>query len=222
MLWSFKNLLEYTILTTDGMREPIVSALFDGALWELRYLIVKPEGFSPTPVMIALTAMRSPNQVARALPTELTAQQVKNSPTIVMNMLMTPSTQKRLNECYALYQYWALSGYASSSLPLALLSGPETQQPETTTFRDTHGLLAMTITAIDGDIGMVDDVIADDETWAIRYLIINGNPSEGDKTAWIPLELVNSVNWEAQHITIDVSCNHVKTSLTAQPQGEQL
>ena len=220
MLWSMKNLDEYTILTTDGERKPLLTTLFDEATWECRYLIVKPEGFSPTPVMIAFTAMNSPNRVAHTLPVELTAQQVKNSPTIVMNMLMTPSTQQRLNACYTLYQYWALSGYATSSLPVALISSPELPQPEATIFHDTRELLTMTVSANDGDIGTVHDlIVADDAAWAIRYLVINSNLGELGQIVWIPPELTESVNWKESRIVVDISLDQVDTELTTQPQG---
>lgn len=222
MLWSLKKLLKYTLLTTDGKHEHVVTTLFDEAAWALRYLIVKPEGFSPTPVMIAVTAMNAPNWVAGSLPLELTMEQVNNSPTIVMNMLMTPSTQKRLNECYALYQYWALSGYASSSLPLALIASPEIRQPETTTFRDMRDLLTMTITAHDGTVGTVDDVMMDDEIWAIRSVVVNGNSGELGKSALIPPELIEAVDWQEQTMTVDVSLNHIRTAPTTQPQGGKL
>ena len=39
--------------------------------------------------------------------------------------------------------------------------------------RSTNNVSGYNIQAIDGEIGNVEDFIIDEETWAIRYLIIN-------------------------------------------------
>jgi hypothetical protein len=49
--------------------------------------------------------------------------------------------------------------------------------------RSTHDVSGRHIEVIDGEIGHVDDFIVDDETWAIRYLVV-------DTQNWWPGEKV--------------------------------
>lgn len=218
MLWSSNKLRDYTILTRDGEHAPVVTTLFDEAAWEFRYLIAKPDEVSPAPVMIASTALKAPNRAARALPTALTAQQVKNSPTIVMNMLMTPSTQKRLNACYPLYQYWAMSGYATSSLPLALIGASDLPQPRPATFRDVQALLTMTLFASDGAVGPVRDVIVADDGWAVRFLAVANQHGKSDEIVWIPPKTFKSIEWDDRRIAVDISRQQIRQQFGTPPQ----
>jgi hypothetical protein len=63
--------------------------------------------------------------------------------------------------------------------------------------------------------------MVDDEIWAIRSVVVNGNAGELGKSALIPPELIEAVHWEEQTMTLDVSLNHIKTAPTTQPQGER-
>lgn len=202
MLRSLDTISRYDILTSDGERRGVVTTLFDTAVWELRYLIVNSGGFSPTPVMLACPATEAPHEAAHVLPVALTADQVDNSPTIVMNMVMTPSTQKRLNECYALYQYWALSGYASATLPLALIASPEVGPPKATVFRDAQTVVSMSVAAAGGVVGTVEDVMVDDELWDMRTVLVRRSGGPSGKLMRIPVKAIERVDWDAGTLAI--------------------
>ena len=50
--------------------------------------------------------------------------------------------------------------------------------------RSTHGVSGHHIQALDGEIGHVQDFIIDDETWAIRYLIVDTQTGGREKEFW--------------------------------------
>ena len=52
-----------------------------------------------------------------------------------------------------------------------------------TMLRTVNHLQGFTLRAIDGEIGKVDQFYCDDETWAIRYLVVN-------TSNWLPGRLV--------------------------------
>jgi len=50
--------------------------------------------------------------------------------------------------------------------------------------RSSHEVTGYHIQAKDGELGHVEDFIIDDETWAIRYLIVNTSNWWAGKRSW--------------------------------------
>ena len=68
--------------------------------------------------------------------------------------------------------------------------------------RGTHAVSGYTIHAKDGDLGHVEDFIVDDETWVIRYLIVNtGNWWPGKKILVSP-EWIKRVSWSESKVYV--------------------
>ena len=59
--------------------------------------------------------------------------------------------------------------------------------------RDSHlrslsALIGYTVESEDGEIGHVDDLLIDDRTWAIRYLVVNAEKWCPDRRVWVSPE----------------------------------
>jgi len=68
------------------------------------------------------------------------------------------------------------------------------------------------IEAGDGEIGHVDDLVIDDETWEIRYLIVNtSNWWAGKKVLLSPL-WIERVSWSERKVVIDLTREAIKRS----------
>jgi len=66
------------------------------------------------------------------------------------------------------------------------------------------------IQAADGEIGHVDDFIIDDETWAIRYLIIDtGNWWPGKKVLISP-QWIERVSWLESKVFVNLPSETIK------------
>ncbi|MFZ1397067.1 MAG: PRC-barrel domain-containing protein [Candidatus Promineifilaceae bacterium] len=78
-----------------------------------------------------------------------------------------------------------------------------------TIIQNIHGY---TVQATDGDVGKVDTLYVDDETWAIRYLVINvGNWFMTDKILLSPMA-VTEVNTDDETISVALTKEQVKES----------
>jgi hypothetical protein len=65
---------------------------------------------------------------------------------------------------------------------------------------------------LDGEIGHIEDFIIDDETWAIRYLIINtGNWWPGKKVLVSP-QWIERVSWSESKAFVNLSRDTIKES----------
>nr|WP_309686099.1 PRC-barrel domain-containing protein [Armatimonas sp.] len=84
-----------------------------------------------------------------------------------------------------------------------------------------HGL---TIHALDGEVGRVDEFLFDDEYWTVRYLIVDtGNWLVGRKVLISPLAL-GGVNWDQQTLQVNLTREQIEKSPgveTDQPVSRQ-
>ncbi|NDJ78516.1 MAG: PRC-barrel domain containing protein [Chloroflexi bacterium] len=78
--------------------------------------------------------------------------------------------------------------------------------------RSIDSLGGYTIRAKDGDIGQVDDFLFDDQSWAVRYLVVNtGNWLVGRKVIVLPAAL-ETPDWETEMLTVNVSKGQIENS----------
>lgn len=81
-----------------------------------------------------------------------------------------------------------------------------------TRLRRTKDLHSYTISALDSDIGKVDDFYFDDEKWTIRYIVVaTGLILKGRKVLISPLVLRQPA-WSPLHINVNLNCEQVATS----------
>src|SRR5687768_12210224 len=65
------------------------------------------------------------------------------------------------------------------------------------------------IQALDGKVGQIEDVIADDDVWAIRYFAVDATQWIGG-TMLVPPELIRRVDWESGTVHVKVASEDLK------------
>jgi hypothetical protein len=68
------------------------------------------------------------------------------------------------------------------------------------------------IEAVDGGIGHVEDFIIDDETWAIRYLVIDTRNWWPGKEVLVAPQWVERVSWSESKVFVNLSRETIKQS----------
>ena len=71
--------------------------------------------------------------------------------------------------------------------------------------RSTQEVTGYHLLALDGEIGHVDDFIIDDETWAIRYLVVATKNWWPGKKVLISPKWIESVSWDAREVVIGLT-----------------
>ena len=71
--------------------------------------------------------------------------------------------------------------------------------------RSCGELVGYHIHALDGDIGHVKDMLVDDHTWAIRYLIINTSNWWGGHLVLVSPQWVDAVSWPDSKVSVGVA-----------------
>jgi hypothetical protein len=78
--------------------------------------------------------------------------------------------------------------------------------------RSTHAVNGSHIRAKDGEIGHVEDFIIDEETWAIRYLIVDTRNWWPGKKVLVSPHWIERVSWEASKVFVNLSREAIKQS----------
>ncbi len=234
MLRSLKDIDNSAIDATDGTIGHVKDFYFDDASWTIRYLIVETGSWlSSRRVLISPISVSDPPWADKTLPVGITTEQVKNSPDIDTHM---PVSRQHEVEYFAYYGYpfyweggalWGegaypnllFPGYATFATSTArqIKAEREFEKAQQARHRndDPHlrscaAVAGSDIHAIDGDIGHVEGYLVDEETWAIRYLIVNtSNWWLGHKVLVAP-RWIQAVSWEQARVTVNMSRQEIK------------
>jgi uncharacterized protein YrrD len=218
-------MIGFSIKATDGDVGKVDEFYFDDATWTIRYMIAETGTWlSDRKVLISLVALGKPDWEARTFSVNLTCDQVRNSPDIDTQRPVYRQHEEELHEYYQWPQYWE-GGYQGTLgiTPFPLLEvplpqeSPDPKRKDDPHLRSTRQVTGYQIHATNGQIGHVEDFIVDDESWALRYLVVEtGNWLLGKKVT-IPLVWIKSVNWADAGVYIDRMRESVKNSPDVDP-----
>lgn len=238
MLRSTKELLDLAIVAKDDAIDGAIGVVkdlyFDDEAWAVRYFVVDTGSWlSSRKVLISPMAAGKPDWAAKLLPVSLTREQVKNSPDIDTDMPVTRQHETDYLDYYSYSYYWGGAGmlWGRSGNPTPLLPGyagygsdtaaraeadsaqartGARQQDQDPHLRSCNAVVGYQIEASDGEIGHVQGLLVDEESWAIRYLVVStGNWWKGHELLVAP-QWIQRVNWADQTVAIDLARDALK------------
>ena len=242
MLRNTKDLENYAIRATDGEIGHVSDFYFDDDAWVIRYFIVDTGSWlSSRKVLISPVSVQRPEWLARTLPVSITKEQVSNSPDIDTDKPVSRQNEEQTLGYYGYPNYWGGGGMWGDGLyPDSMLLGSsaysgyglervdraERLQAEEAYLRvekarhlhdDPHLRSCKAVTgyhihATDGDIGHVAGYLVDEQTWAIRYLLVDtSNWWLGHKVLIAPA-WITGVHWTDQTVAVNLSRESVKSA----------
>lgn len=236
MLRSLNELQKCAIGATDGDVGKVKDYYFDDHDWVVRYLIVDTGSWlASRKVLISPISIQKPDWAAQSLPVAITKEQVKNSPDIDTEQPVTRQHEALYLGYYGYPTYWGSTGlWGGGMVPMAMYPGyaglpggitgrdqaiEEGAKAERARHRDDDphlrsckAVIGYHIHATDGEVGHVDELLVDEETWAIRYLVVNtSNWWVGHKVLIAP-QWIDGVSWSDRTVAVDLSREEVKTA----------
>ena len=85
--------------------------------------------------------------------------------------------------------------------------------------RSTQDVSGYYVQAVDGEIGHVVDFLIDDETWAIRYLIIDTRNWWPERNVLVSPRWIDRVSWSESKVFINLSRESIKQSPEYRPDS---
>ena len=224
MLLSMKGLTGYHIQASDGEIGKVKDLLFEEKTRAIRYLVVATGGWLVRrEVLISPSALGLPNGKEELIPVELSREEVKNSPDISTDLPLSREKERRLFNYYNWPIYWMPGPRFGASIPLAPVPSEENQKneeaEEETDLRSAKEIIGYGVQARDGDIGHIDDLVIDDETWVLRYLAVDTRDWLPGKKVLVAIQWLEAINWLEKKAATELSRGEIKESPPYDPSA---
>ena len=237
MLRSMTELKGYTIGATDGEIGHVTDFLFDDTRWTIRYLVVETGSWLMSrKVLISPFSLLPADWEHKRLPVHLTREAVRNSPDIDTDKPVSRQHEVQYADYYGVPYYWggdALSGGVPYPPALTLPPGlsPATvaqvhtevaevfaraertqHQNDDPHLRSCQDVIGHHLEASDGDIGHVQGMLVEEDTWAIRYLVLDTSNWWLGHQVLIPPDWVSDIRWTDAKVSVNLTRQAIQES----------
>ena len=223
MLRSLKDLERYVVCATDGDIGSVANFLLDDERWIVRYLIVRT--FSPLVltgrmVLISPISFRQVDWSTQRFHLALTMDKVKNGPSIDVDKPVSRQHERDYSRYYDYPHYWGYTGlWGMGPYPGLLAEGRWSDAPADDAaesvdvrLRSAREVRGYHIQGTDEAIGHIEDFIVDDESWEIRYLVIDTSNWWGGKKVLVAPQWASRISWSESKVYVDLSRQAIKKS----------
>ena len=202
----------------DGEIGEVSGFYFDDKHWTVRYLVADTMKWLPArTVLISPYALGGVNREEGTISVHLTQKQVEGSPAWNADNPVSWPFEEAYHGYYGWPLYWEGTDRWGSDPYIA-----RDQYPQKTYLQDwkkpDHHLYSTRlvggffIQATDGEIGHAVDFILDDETWAIRYLVIDARAWWPGKQVLVSPRWIRDVSGIESKISVDLSREAIQLS----------
>lgn len=208
MLRSAKELYGYKIMATDGKVGKAYDFFFDDLDWTIRYLVVDTGSWLPgRKVIISSTVLGLPDWTVRIFPVHHTQQEIETSPPLDADKPVSRQMELRLIKHYNWPIYWGAGGVAEFAAAYAMLDALKKGEEKITEvsegelndsphLRSAREVTGYQFQASNEKIGHLEDFILEDESWTIRYLVVDTcNWLPGGKKTLLSPSWIKRVDW---------------------------
>ena len=218
MLNTAKTVKGYSLESIDGNIGSVKEFYFDDQYWAVRYLVADTGKWLPgRQVLLSPHALGAIDADKRNIGVKLTKEQIERSPELSSDKPVSRQFEDSYYGYYGWPTYWS-GNYMWGPFPGLVQdrdrfrSLPRPKDLGNPHLRSTHEVTGYHISASDGEIGHISDFIVDDETWAIRYLIVDTlNWWPGKKILLAP-QWIERVSWGESKVFVDLTRALIRNS----------
>ncbi len=219
MLNKSKTLKGYKLDSLDGEFGEVQEFYFDDVHWTIRYLVADTGNWlSGRRVMISPYALVAVIQEDHHIAIDLTKKQIEDSPSLNSDKPVSHQFEMDYAGYYGWPSYWGgpatwgafptpVHGQGPWAVPVV-----DEEDTSDSHLRSTHEVAGYHIHATDGEIGHVEDFIIDDETWAIRYLVVDTRNWWPGKKVLVSPQWIERVSWSESKVFVNLSRDAIKQS----------
>ena len=213
------------VRSRDGEIGTLDDFLFEQSRWAVRYLVVTTGAWlGGRRVLLSPMAVEGPWDRS-GISLSVRRAQVQESPDLQPASLARDSESVLLQH-YGQPFYWEGANiWGMFETPNALLgarreplarngSNSGSGQALVERLRSTEEIKGFHIQASDGEIGHVDDLFIGEESWRIRYLLVDTSNWIGGKSVLVATEVVETIDREAGKLRVSDSREDIRNSPT--------
>jgi hypothetical protein len=215
MLRSMHTMFGYSILATDGEAGKVHDVLFDEKIWSTTYLVASVGGLLvKKKVLLPPTTLGHPDLKTKEFRVNWSRRQVSSSHKLSARVPVAaggnPDAERRTRNPRPAQGRTGISECTEAVRAGTNQAGQESDNPHLRSARD---LLRCRIEAIDGDIGRVGDLMTDDVSWEIRYVVIHTPGSLHHRKILISPLWIRSIAWPEETVKVDFTTQMLLKSL---------
>jgi hypothetical protein len=210
--WALKG---FSIQATDGKIGHVDDFYFDDITWAVRYVVVDTGNWlSGHEVLLSPVALSGISQENRCINISFTRDDVAGAPDAETDLPVTRQWEAEYHDYFGWPYYWEGAGlFGAGPYPgfATEVAGSTEEEARTKASKgDPHLQSARDvgecrIAAADGDIGHVIDFIIDEDSWLIRYVLVDtGNWLPGKKVL-LSTRLISAINWSEGCLQVPMS-----------------
>jgi uncharacterized protein YrrD len=218
MLANTKTIKGYQLHSLDGEIGAVQEFYFDDRYWTIRYLIADTGNWlTSRQVLISPYSLVAVNNEERYISVDLSKKQIEDSPSWNSDKPVSRQFENAYYGYYGYPKYWGgpqMWGYYPFIVRDRGQWRASIQGEKSWDFnlRSTHDVSGHQVQAVDGEIGHVEDFIINDETWTIRYLIINTRNWWPGSHVLVSPKWVERVSWSESKVFVNLSRETIKQS----------
>jgi hypothetical protein len=219
MLSKAKTLQGYKLDSLDGEIGKVKEFYFDDRHWTIRYLVADTGNWlTGRQVLISPYALAAVNKEEQHISIDLTKKQIEDGPSLNTDKPVSRQFEQDYYGYYGYPMYWG-GPYMWGYYPYIVRDREkwkEATRAEKASWgphlRSTQDVSGHHIQAADDEIGHVEDFIIDDETWAIRYLIIDTRNWWPGKKVLVSPQWIERVSWDESKVFFNLTRAAIKQS----------
>lgn len=237
MLRQTNELQDLAIVASDSAIDneigDVKDLYFDDETWTIRYLIVDTGTWlSSRRVLISPIAAGKPDWPGKRLPVSLTREQVKRSPEIDTEMPVTRQHETDYLDHYSYPFYWGGIGlWGRGAYPNMQIPGDDSygsaeaargeadaaqaradarQRNNDPHLRSCKAVVGYHIEASDGEVGHVKCMLVDEDSWAIRYVVVSTSNWWLGYDVLVAPQWIKCVDWAERSVSVDLTRDALK------------
>jgi hypothetical protein len=232
MIGSTNALEGWRVVGRDGELGTLKDFYFDDQRWAIRYLIVHTGGWlRGRDVLLSPVFTGTANNWDGAFHIEVSRSQVERAPDIDTRKPVSRQLEAQYGRYYDYPPYWAygiggaLWGWGPAPTTRIEPSVHEEMVEREMRERESrkHGgadahlrsareIVGYNVEARDGPIGHIEDLLFDEESWAIRYVVMNTRNWLPGKHVIISPQRFTEPSWTEQKIWVDLTRDEIRHS----------
>jgi uncharacterized protein YrrD len=216
MLCKAKTLKGYTLNSLDGEIGTVKEFYFDDQHWTIRYLVADTGSWlSGRQVLISPYALGTVDTEAKNIEIKLTKKKIEDSPPLESDKPVSRQFEDAYYGFYGWPMYWG-GPHMWCAYPFVVhdteqwIEADRSEKTWDPYLRSTADVTGHHIQADDGEIGHVEDFIIDDETWAIRYLLIDTQKWWSGKLILISPGWIERVSWLESKVFVNLPLETIR------------
>jgi len=166
-------------------------------------------------VLLSPYALTAVNKEEQYIAINLTKKQIEDSPSLDHDKPISRQFEESYSKYYGMPMYWS-GPYMWGTQPFIVREpnmwreSSKDEKSWNPHLRSTSAVSGYDIQASDGEIGHVEDFVINDETWAIRYLVIDTQNWLPGKKILISPQWIERVSWDLSTVFVNLSRDAIK------------